>query len=183
MNIKKYKNRISRWLLALTSVLTICLSAAPTFANNMAERDQARAIKILQKARAVSPDYLEYALQQAEMALRGATFIKAEECRDNVIAYVVPLLSLQTVFLCDLYFELTALERAETLIHEAAHMIGIFDECRATWFEFMVMYMAKEKSRFKNGYANACGLDPFPPEYDQVPDQAPATSPGESLYP
>lgn len=51
----------------------------------------------------------------------------AQECEDNVYAYVYPADPTFTVYLCNMFFELPN-ERVETIIHELSH----FDSLGAT---------------------------------------------------
>jgi peptidyl-Lys metalloendopeptidase len=46
-------------------------------------------------------------------------------CQSNVYAYVFPSDSAQNIYLCALFFSTTAVDRAETIVHEASHFNSV----------------------------------------------------------
>jgi hypothetical protein len=87
----------------------------------------------------------------------GKTF---QACKDipGRLAYVMTGGS--TIYLCPRALDGTYSDKGlgQILVHESAHVSGIYDECGATQIEVQTMYRTQAGLQFKNGYWDRCGL-------------------------
>jgi hypothetical protein len=85
----------------------------------------------------------------------GKEFVK---CSEATLAYTVPALS-NTIYICNLLRSKSPGVIAQSLIHEAAHLVGYNNECDATRMEMAAMNISGLGIAFSNGYVKECGLD------------------------
>ncbi len=80
-------------------------------------------------------------------------------CTDNTIAFTQAGLHPRDIYICQLAFDQGgATAMAQTLIHEAAHLIGFSNECQATKIERGAMLISDYGVQYRNGYFTSCGF-------------------------
>lgn len=70
----------------------------------------------------------------------------------GTVAYVIPTVG---IFICDAFLDLDESGRAQTLVHESAHLVGVLFECSAENIERLAMEAA-HVPRMHSGYEEAC---------------------------
>jgi flagellar biosynthesis/type III secretory pathway protein FliH len=74
-----------------------------------------------------------------------------------VLAFVNQLIP-NKIFVCKRAAAASENRLTQVLIHEAAHLAGVFDECDATKVEVAVVRSMQKRLSFKNGYMERCGI-------------------------
>lgn len=77
-------------------------------------------------------------------------------CGSNTLAFVIR--GLKKIHICRGVMDLgvSSAWMGQLIIHEMAHIIGLFDECNATVIEVVSMMYSSYGLQFKNGYYSRC---------------------------
>lgn len=127
-----------------------------------AYKEQRDAVTILRAAAIKAPKSLKTTfVQMANILNRADVRIPPagydfNRCGETTLAYVVPRVS-KTIFLCRLVLSGSSIEITQTLIHEAAHLVGYLNECHATAMEVAAMRLSGVGLAYRNGYMDRCG--------------------------
>jgi hypothetical protein len=149
--------------MAKTKFILVVLFMFATSSAHAVYKEQIAAAQILRVAAARVPSGLQMTFLKMANILDNATILIAPEgteftrCGESTLAYVVPALS-RSIHLCRLGTTRPATEIAQTLIHEAAHLVGYMNECDASTFEAAAMIQSGLGLSYRNGYMDRCGL-------------------------
>ena len=87
---------------------------------------------------------------------------KMPDCAPGGLAFVYLRRRQPEIYLCEFYQEITKVQKAQTLIHEATHLAGVDDECGATRSEIDAMLASGEGVSYQNKYVQKCEISILP---------------------
>lgn len=101
---------------------------------------------------------MENALTQSSLEVPKSGYDHKACLEDFSVLAFVNMLVPNKIFICRRTASASESRLSQVLIHEAAHLVGVHDECDATRVEVAVMRAAKNRLPFKNGYMEDCGV-------------------------
>lgn len=152
-------------------LLLVCITLSNAYATVPADREEsesrALALNILSRAYPVelaqpeSRTNLKARIYQRLSRAKIFYVSSAEnfpDCGPGGLAFVYPRRRNPEIYLCEFYKTLRPSQKAQTLIHESAHLAGIIDECDATQVEVEAMRASGEGLGYRNRYVRRCQI-------------------------